>query len=130
MPDKNEKDDSEVVKASVYMPRNEYLKHKVIAAQVWSKLSSYLLRAIRIGTAFMNYDWEDFKKVLSGGKADREEIEEEIEALGRKLPPREFYKRLLRMKRFCREGKRIIELREDVIDEKLDELEHLLEEEE
>ena len=48
--------------------------------------------------------------------------------LGKNLPPREFYERLLEMKRICREVKRIIELREDVINEKLDELEHQLEE--
>jgi len=130
LPDKDEKDDSEIVKASVYMPRGEYVGYRVDAARTLERVSHYLLRLIRIGKAFMDYDLRDFLKVLRGETADREEIEEEIEDLGRNLSLREFYERLLEMKRFCREGRRIIELREDVIDEKLDELEHLLEEEE
>ena len=119
----------DAVKASVYMPRDEYVDYKVGAARAGSRISHYLLRLIRIGKAFLDYDLHDFLKVLRGEKPDREEIEEEIMALGRDLSPREFYERLLEMKRFCREGRRIIELREDVIDEKLDELEHLLEKE-
>ena len=126
MPGEGRKDD---VKASVYMPRNEYVGYKIDAAKDGSRISHYLLRLIRIGKAFLDYDLHDFLRVLRGEKPDREEIEEEIMALGRSLSPREFYERLLEMKRFCREGKRIIELREDVIDEKLDELEHLLEKE-
>jgi len=127
LPDDRRKDDD--VKASVYMPRREYVGYKIDAAKDGSRISHYLLRLIRIGKAFMDYDLRDFLKVLRGEKPDREEIEEEITALGRNLSPREFYERLLEMKCFCREGRRIIELREDVIDEKLDELEHLLEEE-
>jgi len=126
LPNEDSKGD---VKASVYMPRKEYLGYKIDAAKDGSRISHYLLRLIRIGKAFLDYDLHDFLKVLRGEKPDREEIEEEIMALGRDLSPREFYKRLLEMKRFCQEGRRIIELREDVIDEKLDELEHLLEKE-
>ena len=115
MPDEGSKGD---VKASVYMPRNEYVGYKIDAAKDGSRISHYLLRLIRIGKAFLDYDLHDFLKVLRGEKPDREEIEEEIMALGRDLSPREFYERLLKMKRFCRESRRIIELREDVIDEK------------
>ena len=115
MSDERNRDD---VKASVYMPRNEYVGYKIDAAKDGSRISHYLLRLIRIGKAFLDYDLHDFLKVLRGEKPDREEIEEEIMALGRNLSPREFYERLLEMKRFCSEGKRIIELREDVIDEK------------
>ena len=126
MSDESRKDD---VKTSVYMPRNEYVEYKIDAAKDGSRISHYLLRLIRIGKAFMDYDLRDFLKVLRGEKPDREEIEEEITALGRSMSPREFYERLLEMKQVCREGRRIIELREDVIDEKLDELEHQLEKE-
>ena len=122
-------EDDDVVKASVYMPRSEYVGYKVDAAKAFVRVSRYLLRLIRIGKAFMDYDWRDFMKVLHGEKADREEIEEEIAALGRCMPPKEFYERLLEMKRFCREGRRLIDLREEVIDEKLEDLEHILEEE-
>ena len=105
MSDERNRDD---VKASVYMPRNEYVGYKIDAAKDGSRISHYLLRLIRIGKAFLDYD---FLKVLRGEKPDSEENEEEIMALGRNLSPREFYERLLKMKRFCREGRWIIELR-------------------
>ena len=108
MPGEGRKDD---VKASVYMPRNEHVGYKIDASKDGSRISRYLLRLIRIGKAFLDYDLHDLLKVLRGEKPDREEIEEEIMALGRDLSPREFYERLLEMKRFCREGRWIIELR-------------------
>ena len=114
MPGEGRKDD---VKASVYMPRNEHVGYKIDASKDGSRISRYLLRLIRIGKAFLDYDLRDFLKVLRGEKLDREESEE-IMALRRDLSPREFYERLLKMKLFCREGRWIIELREDVIDEK------------
>lgn len=112
MPDDGNRDD---VKASACMRRNEYVGYRIDAVKDGSRISHYLLRLIRIGKAFLDYD---FLKVLRGEKLDSEEIEEEIMALGRNLSPREFYERLLEMKLFCREGRWIIELREDVIDEK------------
>ena len=105
LPDDSGKDD---VKGRTYIPRNEYVCYKIDAAKRKSRISHYLLRLIRIGKAFLDYD---FLKVLRGEKPDSEENEEEIMALGRNLSPREFYERLLEMKRFCREGRWIIELR-------------------
>jgi len=90
MPGESRKDD---VKASVYMPRNEHVGYKIDASKDGSRISRYLLRLIRIGKAFLDYDLRDFLKVLRGEKLDREESEE-IMALGRDLSPREFYERL------------------------------------
>ena len=120
------------------VPEEELREIKHEAIEEGEKSGTYMLKLMRIGRAakillgkyiFGEYDWEDFSKALKGETPDIEEIKEEIEFLGKNLPPREFYERLLEIKRICREGKRIIELREDVINEKLDELEHLLEEE-
>ena len=118
------------------VPEEELREIKHEAIEEGEKSGAYMLKLMRIGRAakmllgkyiFGDYDWKDFSKVLKGETPDIEEIKEEIAALERKLPPRDLYERLLEMKRICREGKRIIELREDVIDEKLDELEHQLE---
>ena len=46
MPDEGNRDD---VKASVYMPRKEYVGYKIDAAKDGSRISHYLLRLIRIG---------------------------------------------------------------------------------
>ena len=59
------------------MPRKEYVGYKIDAAKDGSRISHYLLRLIRIGKAFLDYDLHDFLKVLRGEKPDREEIEEE-----------------------------------------------------
>jgi hypothetical protein len=128
LPEKNEED---VVKASVYMPRGEYVEHKIVAVKTGSKVSRYLLRLIRVGRAFMDYDLRDFLAVLRGRKPDYEWIMEEVEALrGKVNSTREYYELLVDQKRACREGRRYLEIKEEIVDEKLDELEHLLEGEE
>ena len=118
------------------VPEDELKEIKHEAIEEGEKSGAYMLKLMRIGRAakillgkyiFGDYDWKDFSKALKGETPDIEAIKEEIAALERKLPPRDLYERLLEMKRICHEGKRIIELREDVIDEKLDELEHQLE---
>jgi len=120
------------------VPEDELKEIKHEAIEEGERSGTYMLKLIRIGRIakilfgkyiFGEYDWEDFSKALKGETPDIEWIKKEIASLGRNLSPREFYERLLEMKRFCQEGKRIIELREGVIDEKLDELEHLLEKE-
>ena len=120
------------------VPEEELREIKHEAIEEGEKSGTYMLKLMRIGRSakillgkyiFGDYDWEDFFKALKGETPDIEEIKEEIAALGSNLSPREFYERLLEMKQVCREGRRIIELREDVIDEKLDELEHQIEKE-
>jgi hypothetical protein len=129
LPEKNEKD--EVVKASVYMPRGEYIEHRIEAVKAGSTVSSRFLRLIRVAKAFMDYDLRDFLAVLRGRKPDYEWIMEEVEALRVKAnSTREYYDLLLDQKRACKDGRRYLEIKEEIIDEKLDELEHLLEEEE
>jgi hypothetical protein len=118
------------------VPDEELKEIKHEAIEEGEKSGHYMLKLMRFGRfakillgkyLFGSYDLSDTFAIYRGEKPVREEIEEEIEELERKLPPREFYERLLNMKRFCREGKRIIEIREDVLDEKIDELEHMLE---
>jgi hypothetical protein len=127
LPDEDRKDPG-VVKASVYMGRKEYVWYKVDAAKVGSKVSRYLLRLIRIGKAALDYDWRDFLAVLRGKKPDREWIMEEVEALEKRTTSlREYYELLLDQKKACREGRRYLEIKEDILNEKIDDLEHMLE---
>ena len=123
-------DRDDTVKASVYMPRKEYVDYKIDAAKTGSKISQYLLRLIRLGKAFLDYDFQDFMKIVHGEEPDQDFIEREIRNLGAKMTRREFYERLKQMKQGIKEARRLLDLREDVVDELLDELEHKLEEEE
>ena len=122
--------DDDTVKASVYMPRKEYIDYKIDAAKIGSKISQYLLRLIRLGKAFLDYDFQDFMKIVHGEEPDRDYIEREIREIGSKMSLREFYDWLNEMKHAIKEGRRLLDLREEVADELLDELEHRLEEEE
>jgi len=133
-----------IVKASVYMPREEYVEYKIDAVKAGSKVSSHLLRLIRTGKAvsdlgwktlirlfigkyvFGNYDYKDVLKAARGETPDIEEVSREIDEFGRGLTLTEYRRRLLKMREACREGKRLIEIREEVIAEKLDEVEHLI----
>lgn len=131
----DDKDDT--VKASVYMPRKEYVDYKIDAAKTGSKISQYLLHLIRLGKkvlsyggAFLDYDFQDFMKIVHGEEPDQDFIEREIRNLGAKMTRREFYERLKQMKQGIKEARRLLDLREDVVDELLDELEHRLEEDE
>ena len=123
-------DRDDTVKASVYMGREEYVKYKIDAAKEGSRISHYLLRLIRLGKAFLDYDFQDFMKIVHGEEPDQDFIEREIRNLGAKMTRREFYERLKQMKQGIKEARRLLDLREDVVDELLDELEHRLEEEE
>jgi len=121
----------------VPMPEDELKEIKHEAIEEGEKSGAYMLRMVRIGRAakillgkyvFGEYDLEDFFKALKGDTPDIEAIDREISEAGKGLSLREYQEKLREMKNACREGKRIIELREDRIDEKLDELEHLIEE--
>jgi len=120
----------------VPIPDEELKKIKHEAIEQGENSGRYMLNLIRLGRfarilfgkyVFGSYDREDFLKALKGETPDMEEINREIVEAGRDLALREYRKKLLEMKNACKKGKRIIELREDRIDEKLDDLEHLLE---
>jgi len=133
-----------VVKASVYMSRGEYMRYKIDAVKAGSKVSPHLLKLIRIGKAVHDYDWKvliwlffrryvfgdydckDLLKAARGETPDIEEVSREIDEFGRGLTLAEYRRRLLKMREACREGKRLIEIREEVVAEKLDEVEHLI----
>lgn len=124
-----ERDNNDTVKASVYMDRQEYTQYKIDAAKAGSRISRHLLRLIRLGKAFLDYDLQDFIKFLRGEEPDQQFIEREIRKLGAKMSSHEFHERLLQMKQGIKEARRLLDLREDVVNELLDELEHKLEEE-
>ncbi|RLI06769.1 hypothetical protein DRO32_05115 [Candidatus Bathyarchaeota archaeon] len=53
-----------IVKASVYMPREEYVEYKIDAVKAGSKVSSHLLRLIRTGKAVSDLGWKTLTRLF------------------------------------------------------------------
>ena len=121
----------------ISVPDEELREIKHEAIEEGEPSGAYMLKLIRIGRAakiffgkylWGMYSWRDFLDALNGEKPDIEVIKEQIEQMGRGLSLREYQKKLLDMKKALEEGKRQVEIRQDLVEEKLDELEHLIEE--
>jgi len=112
-------------KSGAYMLKRMRLGR--IVERVFGKtLGSYLLGLFEY--LFGEYDREDVIKALRGETPDIEAIGSEIVAAGKGLTLKQFHVRLKGMKVACKEGKRLIDSREDKINETLDDLEHWIEE--
>lgn len=115
--------------ATIHMDKDEYRKfqHDRID-RGFGKISEYLLSVLRLGNALLGeYDWQDALALFRGEDTDRDWIKAEVRTLRKDVSLEEYQRRLLESKEGTKQGKRICELRLEVIDEELDEVEHLLE---
>jgi hypothetical protein len=147
------KEEKESTKASIYVDPEEYTDLGVEAKKEDTKITRFLLRRIRVGgfveTLFGKYltfsflktvlgdfvlgeyDWKDMNTIYEGGEPDRDWIKKDIQSLRKDISLSEYQKRLLLRKKQVETAKketaRMCDLNLDILNEELDEVEHLLE---
>jgi hypothetical protein len=140
---RSEKKEKGSTKASVYMDPEEYRSYKHEAVDRNEKISRYLLGLIRLGKeklerfkpfiaaakAFIGeYDWADVHTIFEGGEPDRDWMKRDVKSLRDKAgSPKGYQELLLERKEANSEARRFCEIQDEVLDEELEEVEHLLE---
>ena len=123
-----EKEEKESTKASVYMNPEEYKSLQKGAVDTGMKVSHYLLGLVRLGKAFLGeYDWRDALAKFRGKETDRDWIKAETKAMRKDVSMEEYQRRLLKRLEANKQTRRFCEIQAEIINEELDEVEHLLE---
>jgi len=123
-----EKEEKETTKASVYMNPEEYKDYQKGAVDTGTKVSHYLLGLIRLGKAFLGeYDWQDAIAKFRGKETDRDWIKTETKTMRKDVSLEEYQRRLLDRLEANKQTRRFCEIQAEIIEEELDEVEHLLE---
>jgi len=123
-----EKEEKERTKASVYMNPEEYKSIRKGAVDTGMKVSHYLLGLVRLGKAFLGeYDWQDALAKFRGEETDRDWIKAETKAMQKGVSLEEYQRRLRSRLEANKQTRRFCEIQAEIIEEELDEVEHLLE---